>query len=55
MGEFAVIGVELVNRLLRKGFELVEVKEGKYTTVYYFTETTELVEEVESYLKDNDF
>lgn len=49
-GRFAVIGVELANRLLYKGFELTEVKQGKYTIVFYFTDTVELIEEVELYL-----
>lgn len=50
MGRFAVIGVELANRLLEKGFELTEIKQGKYTIVFYFTDTVELLEEVELYL-----
>ena len=50
MGRFAVIGVELANRLLEKGFELKEVKQGKYTIVFYFTDTEELLAEVELYL-----
>ncbi len=52
MGEFAVIGVELANRLLSKGFELVEIKEGKYTMVFYFTDTEELYREIELYLDE---
>ena len=50
MGRFAVIGVELANRLLAKGFELTEIKQGKLTIVFYFTDTEELLEEVELYL-----
>ena len=42
MGRFAVIGVELANRLLSKGFELVEIKQGKFTMVFYFIDTEEL-------------
>ncbi len=52
MGEFAVIGVELVNRLLSKGFELVEVKQGKLVMVFYFVDTEELYIEVENYLNE---
>lgn len=50
---FAIIGIDLVNRLLSKGFELVEVKKGKYTTVFYFRDTEELYEEVERYLEED--
>ncbi len=50
MGTFAVIGVELTNRLLSKGFELVEIKQGKYTMVFYFVDTEELYLEIENYL-----
>jgi hypothetical protein len=52
MGQFAILGVELANRLLRKGFELVEIKEGKLTIVFYFTDTEELHLEVEKYLAE---
>lgn len=51
-GQFAVIGVELVNRLLSKGFELVEIREGKFTHVFYFTDTEELYREIEIYLAE---
>lgn len=50
---FATVGVELVNRLLSKGFELVEVKQGKYTTVFYFRDTEELYQEIERYLEED--
>lgn len=50
---FAVVGEELVQRLLDKGFELVEVRVGKYITVYDFVDTEELYEEVEKYLSEN--
>jgi hypothetical protein len=52
MGKFAVLGTELANRLLSKGFELVEIKEGKLTMVYYFVDTEELYIEVEKYLAE---
>lgn len=52
MGNFAVLGTELANRLLSKGFELVEIKEGKLTMVYYFVDTEELYIEVEKYLAE---
>lgn len=51
-GRFAVLGVELANRLLSKGFELVEIREGKLTIVFYFVDTEELYEEVERYLAE---
>lgn len=51
-GRFAVIGVELANRLLAKGFELTEIKQGKYTIVFYFTDTEELYLEIERYLEE---
>lgn len=51
-GTFAVLGVELANRLLSKGFELVEIREGKLTIVFYFVDTEELYEEVEKYLAE---
>lgn len=51
---FAVIGQELVNRLLNKGFELVETKQGKYTMVYYFVDTEELYLEIEKYLDEKE-
>lgn len=53
-GRFAVIGVELANRLLEKGFELTEIKQGKFTIVFYFTDTEELYLEVEKYLAENE-
>jgi hypothetical protein len=52
MGTFAVIGYELAGLLLSKGFELVEVKKGKYTTIYYFIDTEELYKEIELYLEN---
>lgn len=51
-GTFAVLGVELANRLLSKGFELVEIKQGKYTIVFYFVDTEELYLEIEKYLAE---
>ena len=54
MGRFAVIGVELANRLLSKGFELVEIKQGKFTMVFYFIDTEELYLEVEKYLAEKE-
>ena len=51
-GQFAVIGEELANHLVSKGFELCYTKDGKYTTVYYFTDTEELYSEIEKYLED---
>lgn len=53
-GTFAIIGVELANRLLSKGFELVEIKQGKYTIVFYFVDTEELYKEVEEYLAEKE-
>lgn len=52
-GTFAVIGVGLANRLLSKGFELVEIKKGKYTTIFYFTDSEELCLEIERYLEED--
>jgi hypothetical protein len=52
-GQFAVIGIELANRLLSKGYELKEVKQGKYTMVFYFTDTEDLYREIELYLWEN--
>lgn len=49
---FATVGIDLVNRLLKKGFELVEVEKGKYTTVFYFRDTEELYQEIERYLEE---
>lgn len=54
MGRFAVIGVELANLLLEKGFELKEIKQGKYTIVFYFTDTEELYLEIEKYLAEKE-
>lgn len=50
-GQFAVIGEELANHLVSKGFELCYSKQGKHTTVYYFTDTEELYSEIEKYLE----
>lgn len=52
-GQFAVIGDELAAHLVSKGFELCYTKQGKYTTVYYFTDTEELYIEIEKYLEGN--
>lgn len=54
MGRFAVIGVELANRLLEKGYELKEIKQGKLTIVFYFTDTEELYLEIEKYLSEKE-
>ena len=51
-GRMAVIGVELANRLLEKGFELNEIKQGKLAIVFYFTDTEELYLEIEKYLAE---
>ena len=40
--EIAIIGSEVAKNLLFSGFELVSIKEGKYTTVYYFMDCPEL-------------
>lgn len=54
-GTFAVLGVELANRLLSKGFELVEIKQGKLTIVFYFVDTEELYIEIEKYLAEQNY
>lgn len=54
IGNFAIIGSELAERLVSKGFELVETKQGKYTKVYYFVDTEELYIEVEKYLAERE-
>ena len=54
MGQFAVLGVELANRLLEKGFELKHIKQGKFTIVFYFTDTEELYQEIEEYLAEKE-
>ncbi len=51
-GEFAVIGEELKEELLKSGFEVVETKEGKYCKVYYFNDTCELLAAVDKYLEE---
>lgn len=48
---FAVIGSELADLLVSKGFELVETKQGKYATIYYFVDTEDLYIEIEKYLE----
>ena len=53
-GEFAVIGYELKERLVRAGFEIVETKEGNYCTVYYFDESCELFAAIDKYLKEKE-
>lgn len=50
-GQFAVIGDELAEHLVSKGFELCETKVGKYGTIYYFTDIEELYAEIEKYLE----
>lgn len=50
--KLAVIDIDLVNILLRKGFELVEVKPGKLYNAHYFIATEELYLEIESYLHE---
>ena len=50
---FATVGLDLVNRLLSKGFELVKVEKGKYTHVFYFRDTEELYQEIERYLEED--
>lgn len=51
-GEFAVIGEELKDRLVEAGFEVIETKQGKYCTVYYFNDTCELLAAVDKYLEE---
>lgn len=51
-GEFAVIGEELKDRLVEAGFEVIETKVGKYTTVYYFNDTCELLAAIDEYLEE---
>lgn len=51
-GQFAVIGEELAEHLVSKGFELCETKKGKHTTVYYFTDTEELYREIELFIRE---
>ena len=50
IGEFAIIGEELKDKLVEAGCEIVETKQGKYCKVYYFTETCELLAIVDDYL-----
>ena len=52
MGRFAVIGVDLANRLLEKDFVLREIKQGKYAIVFYFDDSEELYLEIEKYLSE---
>ena len=40
--EIAIIGSEVAKHLLRLGFQLNSIKEGKYTKVYYFMDCPEL-------------
>ncbi len=51
MRELAILGADLANELLSKGFELVWIKEGKLTNVFYFVDTVEL----EKYLTKKNF
>lgn len=51
-GEFAVIGEELKDKLVKAGFEIIETKQGRYTTVYYFNDTEDLLKAVEEYLEN---
>ena len=51
-GQFAVLGDELAEHLVSKGFELCYKKAGRYATVYYFTDTEELYMAIEKYLAD---
>lgn len=41
MGDFAVLGEDLANSLVKAGFELIETKQGKFITVYYFNDSEE--------------
>lgn len=52
MDTFAVIGFELAGRLLSKGFDLIEVKQGKYSKIYYFADSDELYLEITKYLDE---
>lgn len=54
-GEFAVIGEELKDELLKAGFEIVETKQGKYCAIYYFDDTIQLVAAIEDYLEREGF
>ena len=42
MGDFAILGRELANELVNRGFELIATKRGSYTTVYYFNDSEAL-------------
>ena len=44
MEEMCILGAELAQELVKAGFELLRVQQGKYADYYYFTDTVELEE-----------
>ena len=44
MDEMCILGAELAQELVKAGFELVRIQQGKYADYYYFVDTTELEE-----------
>lgn len=44
MDEMCILGAELAQELVKAGFELLRVQQGKYADYYYFRDTTELEE-----------
>lgn len=43
MGEVAVLGKEFAAELIARGFEVYEIKRGKYNTIYYFNDSAALL------------
>lgn len=48
----AILGEELAELLVSKGFELLKTKEGKVTKVFYFEDSEAIHEEVNRYLAE---
>ena len=40
--EQVILGAELADELVRAGFELLRIEQGKYANYYYFVDTEEL-------------
>lgn len=40
--EQVILGAELADELVRAGFELLRIEQGKYANYYYFVDTVEL-------------
>lgn len=49
-GQYAVLGDELAEHLVSKGFELCYTKQGKHIRVYYFTDIEAIHIEIENYI-----